>query len=187
MPQRTPGEEKSTSETRQAPSKRLGFSFGASRTQAMGNRGLAAASIGWTLAGCIIVGFVAGSWLDRRFGTQIWTPILLLVGVGAGFREMFRTVAQISQDKREVAPRPQAEANSSPPSTSAKRAAIDKTDTEPQVLAAPTERARLFVVPPPPLMEQPESAPELSVEEVKRRLSSQAEETRSGEEKRDAV
>ena len=187
MPQRTPGEEKFTPETRQALSKRLGFPFGVTRTQAMGNRGLAAASIGWTLAGCIIVGFVAGSWLDKRFGTQFWTPILLLVGVGAGFREMFRTVSQISQDKREVAPRPQAEATSSPPSTSAKRAAIDKGHTEPQVLAVPSERARLFVVPPPPFMEQSsEPAPELSVEEVKRRLLG-APEGRGGEEKRDAL
>ena len=187
MPQRTPGEEKSNPEARQAPKKTF-LPFGVGRTQAMGNKGLAAASIGWTLAGCILVGFAAGSWLDGRFGLQLWTPILLLVGVCAGFREMFRTIAQISQDGRKVLPLEPSAATSSPPSTQAKRAAIDRAgqaSSEPQVLAAPAQRERLFSVPPPPFLEQQSEPPaELSVEEVKRRLSGQKPE---GEEKRDAV
>lgn len=189
MPQRTPGDDEPTPDERKRSGTSLRFPTGMSRTQQMGNRGLAAASIGWTLAGCIILGFVAGSWLDRRFGTQFWTPILLLVGVAAGFRELFRTVSQLdAANKADKAARARAAALLPTPVVAAS-GTVRSTSSTPQVLEAPAKRERLFVVPPPPFMEQPvEPAPSLSAEEVKRRLSDVGDDaSETVEEKRDAV
>ena len=56
---------------------------------------LDASLIGFVMAGCIGVGYLAGSWLDGKMGTQHWTPILVIVGVMAGARQMWITVARI--------------------------------------------------------------------------------------------
>jgi hypothetical protein len=56
---------------------------------------LDASLIGFVMAGCIAVGYFAGNWLDGRLGTQYWTPILVVLGVVAGAREMWRTVSRI--------------------------------------------------------------------------------------------
>lgn len=56
---------------------------------------LDASLIGFVMAGCIGVGYFAGSWLDGRLGTQYWTPILVVVGVIAGARQMWITVSRI--------------------------------------------------------------------------------------------
>jgi F0F1-type ATP synthase assembly protein I len=37
--------------------------------------------IGWYIAGCIVLGIVAGLWLDGKFNS---TPWFTLVGLGAG-------------------------------------------------------------------------------------------------------
>jgi F0F1-type ATP synthase assembly protein I len=189
MPQRTPGEDESASSERKRPAASFRIPSGMSRTQQMGNRGLAASSIGWTLAGCIILGFVVGSWLDQRFGTGFWTPIGFLLGVAAGFREMFRTLEQLNaaskQDKEERDQRARDAATALPMRVEAAASAPDRSRSTPQVLEAPARRDRLFSVPPPPFMEQPsEPVPSLSAEEVKRRLMGGEDEV---EEKRDAV
>lgn len=56
---------------------------------------LDASLIGFVMAGCIGVGYFAGNWLDGRLGTQYWTPILVIVGVVAGARQMWITVSRI--------------------------------------------------------------------------------------------
>lgn len=173
-----PAEDFSEEGTRNASSK-LGFTslFVGSRTRMMGSRGLGAASIGWTLAGCVLVGFGAGAWLDKKLGTTYWMPILFLVGVVAGFREMFRTLAQINKAprvgfSRDATPSPRAS------NTAASRASSAFASSEPKLMASEAEaagapRQRLFTVPPPPCMEQPQDAgqQELGTVEIARWVS----------------
>jgi len=56
---------------------------------------LDASLIGFVMAGCIAVGYFAGNWLDGKLGTAYWTPILVVVGVMAGARQMWITVSRI--------------------------------------------------------------------------------------------
>jgi len=168
--------------------------FGVSRTRMMGSRGLGAASIGWTLAGCILVGFGAGAWLDKRLGTTYWTPILFLVGVVAGFREMFRTLAQVNKAPREsLQPGSQLSSTPSPRASGWSPAAGSNPKPEPGAAEAnQAPRQRLFAVPPPPFMQQPSVGAgqqrELNSQEIKRRLLGLDEaEVPEGEEKGDAV
>ena len=56
---------------------------------------LDASLIGFVMAGCIGVGYFAGNWLDGRLGTTYWTPVLVVVGVMAGARQMWITVSRI--------------------------------------------------------------------------------------------
>ena len=56
---------------------------------------LDASLIGFVMAGCIGVGYFAGNWLDGKLGTTYWTPILVIVGVIAGARQMWITVSRI--------------------------------------------------------------------------------------------
>ena len=121
-------------------------SFLMRRTRAMGSSGLQAATIGWVLAGCVFVGFLAGSWLDKHFGTQIWTPILVLLGVVAGFREMFVTLGQVSQSPGQT----KMPGQTKPGNVSTSVIKID--DLSAASTALPErKRERLFPVPPPPL------------------------------------
>ena len=60
-------------------------------------------SIGFSLAGPVILGALAGYWLDGRFGTSpTWTMILTMLGMGAGLAQMIRVVNKLNQleDKR---------------------------------------------------------------------------------------
>ena len=75
------------------------------RTQAMGSGGWEGYTVGFTLVGCIVAGAGAGFLLDSHFKTSYWLPILFLVGVGGGFREMWivikRVQSQEDQKRRE--------------------------------------------------------------------------------------
>lgn len=68
------------------------------RISGLNAKGLAASSIGIVLAGCIGLGYLIGSWLDSRYGTTHWTPILLLVGIAAGFREFFHIIKALNKE-----------------------------------------------------------------------------------------
>jgi ATP synthase protein I len=60
-------------------------------------------SIGFSLAGPVILGALAGYWLDGRLGTSpTWTMILTILGMGAGLAQMIRVVNKLNQleDKR---------------------------------------------------------------------------------------
>ncbi len=192
-----PGEDFSEEGARK-PSQKPSFIpfLGVSRTRMMGSRGLGAASIGWTLAGCVLVGFGAGAWLDKKLGTTYWMPVLFLVGVAAGFVEMFRTLAQINK-----APRDSFSQGSATHATPSPRAASPTASFEPKFKlstgneeeVAETPRQRLFAVPPPPFMEQGGAqgkVRELDSKEITRRLlgvEDDKDEEAQGEEKSDAV
>ncbi len=55
-------------------------------------------SIGFSLAGPVILGALAGYWLDGRLGTSpTWTMILTILGMGAGLVQMIRVVNKLNQ------------------------------------------------------------------------------------------
>ncbi|RYX86666.1 AtpZ/AtpI family protein [bacterium] len=108
------------------------------RTQAMGSSGWEAYTIGFTLVGCIIAGAGAGYLLDSHFKTSYWLPILFLVGVVGGFREMLLVLKRVQQqeDKKR---RDKAASTPMAPTPSSE----DETEL-------PPTRKRIFEVPPPP-------------------------------------
>jgi F0F1-type ATP synthase assembly protein I len=113
-----------------------------SRIRAMsegGSTGWEATSIGFTLVGCIGACSGLGYWLDSYFKTGFWLPILFLVGVVAGFREMFLVLGRINKDQEKK-----------------RKESRDKVRLAPNPLQEeetlkPTERERIFKVPPPPV------------------------------------
>lgn len=57
------------------------------------------ASIGIILVVSTVIGGALGYWLDSVLGTDPWLMILFtLLGIAAGFIEMFRIVLRISKD-----------------------------------------------------------------------------------------
>ncbi len=55
-------------------------------------------SIGFALAGPVILGALVGYWLDGRFATSpTWTMILTLLGMGAGLTQLIRIVNKLNQ------------------------------------------------------------------------------------------
>jgi F0F1-type ATP synthase assembly protein I len=113
------------------------------RTRAMsssGSAGWEATSIGFTLVGCIASCSGLGYWLDSHFKTNYWLPILFLVGVVAGFREMFVVLGRLNkeQEKKRLADKEKVQMAPTPP----------RPDTPPA--EAPPTRERIFKVPPPP-------------------------------------
>jgi ATP synthase protein I len=56
--------------------------------------------IGIFLGVAILIGFLGGSWLDKRFGTQPWLTLVgLLVGIASGARELYRLVKRGMKDE----------------------------------------------------------------------------------------
>ena len=56
-------------------------------------------SAGLVLVFSIAIGYFFGSWLDRRFGTDPWLMLLFtLLGIAAGFIELYRIARQIASD-----------------------------------------------------------------------------------------
>ncbi|MSP59403.1 MAG: AtpZ/AtpI family protein [Myxococcales bacterium] len=48
----------------------------------------------------IVIGYFIGHWLDRRFHTDPWIGMVgLLVGVAAGFRELYRVARQYQREQ----------------------------------------------------------------------------------------
>jgi hypothetical protein len=116
---------------------------------------LDASLIGFVMAGCIGVGYFAGNWLDGRLGTTYWTPILVVVGVIAGARQMWITVSRIrksfsdgSFDKLNVSEFRKNEAQNAQQRNRAANA--DPSHRKP----------RFFHVPPPPEGSKSTSAPD---------------------------
>ena len=114
------------------------------RTRAMsssGSSGWESYTIGFTLVGCIVAGAGLGYFLDKHFGTSYWLPILFLVGVVAGFREMMLVLKRVNEQQAERKAQSDAERR-------AREVTVKPTDdpTEGQIAA----RQRMFEVPPPP-------------------------------------
>jgi F0F1-type ATP synthase assembly protein I len=52
------------------------------------------------LAVSIAIGYFFGSWLDKKFGTTPWLMLVFtLMGIAAGFIEMFKLAQQLSKDE----------------------------------------------------------------------------------------
>lgn len=57
-------------------------------------------SIGFALAGPIIVGALVGYWLDSRFGTNpTWTIVLVLLGTVAGLVQLIRIANRLTREE----------------------------------------------------------------------------------------
>ena len=147
-------------------------SFLMRRTRAMGSSGLQAATIGWVLAGCVFLGFFAGSWLDGHFKTQYWTPILVLLGVVAGFREMFVTLAEVSKNTNT---KKSTGINSTKANTLKNSSATIQIDNS-QPTPTERKRERLFTVPAPPKASfdaKPHEAP-TNIERAEQKMDDEA-------------
>ncbi|HZS39511.1 MAG TPA: AtpZ/AtpI family protein [Polyangia bacterium] len=49
----------------------------------------------------VVLGFFGGRWLDRRWHTDPWLSMAgLLVGVAAGFRELYRLSKRALEDEK---------------------------------------------------------------------------------------
>ncbi|MGA2182128.1 MAG: AtpZ/AtpI family protein [Bryobacteraceae bacterium] len=46
--------------------------------------------LGFLLPCCTLVGYIIGHYLDKAFGTSWLTLVFLLLGIAAGFIELFR-------------------------------------------------------------------------------------------------
>ena len=58
-----------------------------------------ASSAGLTLVISTMIGYAAGNWLDEKLHTTPWLMLALtLIGTAAGFIEVFRIVAELSED-----------------------------------------------------------------------------------------
>ena len=58
-------------------------------------------SLGFTLVGCTFLGLAVGYALDRWLGSGPWlTILLLLLGIGAGFLNIFTTAARLRNPPR---------------------------------------------------------------------------------------
>ena len=48
----------------------------------------------------VVLGLLAGRWLDGRFRTEPWLTLAgVLIGVAAGFRELYRVSKQALKDQ----------------------------------------------------------------------------------------
>jgi F0F1-type ATP synthase assembly protein I len=67
---------------------------------------LAATSLGWDLALPIFGGVLLGHWLDGRLGTgYVFTLGLLVLGIGAGFYNVARSIQCVEARERQRASR----------------------------------------------------------------------------------
>lgn len=76
-------------------------------------RDAGAISIGIELVVSVVIGLVAGAWLDRRFATGPWLTLLgILIGSAAGFRSLIQ-YGKRAQARAEKEERDEARANAS--------------------------------------------------------------------------
>jgi len=58
-----------------------------------------ASTVGLVLVVSTVIGYAFGSWLDKKLGTDPWLMLLFtLMGIAAGFIEMFRIVLGLSKE-----------------------------------------------------------------------------------------
>lgn len=51
--------------------------------------------VGWVLVICVVLGYFLGDYLDGRWGTEPWLTVAgVMLGTGAGFLELFRSVSR---------------------------------------------------------------------------------------------
>lgn len=62
-----------------------------------------ASQVGIFLAVATFIGWAIGQWLDRLFGTDPWlTVVCAMLGVAAGFIELFHVVSSITADEEQA-------------------------------------------------------------------------------------
>ncbi len=120
------------------------------RIKGGGVSGAQASSIGLTLVGCIIAGAGAGWWLDKHFGTAYWTPILFLVGVVAGFRQMMLTIRDANTFEARRKAEVQSERQANATNLTSNFAPDGSRDEAEGVAQTERVRPRVFQVPAPP-------------------------------------
>lgn len=49
-------------------------------------------AIGFIIPSCLVVGWLLGGWLDKVFGTNYLYMVFLLLGIAAGFVQIYRIV-----------------------------------------------------------------------------------------------
>jgi len=50
----------------------------------------------------VVIGWLAGSWLERRVGGAPWVSLVgVLLGVAAGFKELFRIARAVTQQAKD--------------------------------------------------------------------------------------
>ncbi len=59
-------------------------------------------TVGIAMVAATVIGFYLGRWLDRFFGTNPWlTVVFLLLGIAAGFRNLYQTARHAQQTMNE--------------------------------------------------------------------------------------
>ncbi len=62
-------------------------------------------SLGLEMGAAIVIGLLIGLWLDRRFGTSPWlTIVFLLLGIAAGFKNLFKLIVEEERKDRKGPP-----------------------------------------------------------------------------------
>jgi ATP synthase protein I len=61
----------------------------------------ALSAVGLTLVFAVVIGAFIGYWIDRWLGTSPWGFLAgFFIGMAAGIRSVFQTVAAVSRDER---------------------------------------------------------------------------------------
>ncbi len=59
-------------------------------------------TVGIAMVAATMIGLYIGRWLDNRFGTSPWlTAVFLLLGIVAGFRNLYQTARRAQQTMNE--------------------------------------------------------------------------------------
>ena len=60
-----------------------------------GLRGMELLTVGFVLVTCVVLGYLVGDYIDARTETRPWGAVIgVMSGTGAGFLNLFRTVAR---------------------------------------------------------------------------------------------
>jgi F0F1-type ATP synthase assembly protein I len=58
--------------------------------------------VGWYIAACIILGVMAGLWLDGKLSTKPWLMLLgLSLGLGCAFWGVYRMLFQVTKEEED--------------------------------------------------------------------------------------
>lgn len=59
-----------------------------------------ASSVGILMVVCTVSGYAFGNWLDKKLGTTPWLMLVFtILGIIAGFIELFRVVNRMAEDE----------------------------------------------------------------------------------------
>ncbi len=65
----------------------------------MARAALRYSALGLEMGVAVVIGYAAGWWLDRHFGTKPYLMLVcLLLGIAAGFRGLIRAAREVSKE-----------------------------------------------------------------------------------------